>query len=132
VFGQPPQQLTLQGIRGWMGLRESPDVLQKRTICCPAGIRIPDCPARDRVKMRSTVAVRLLALRFFRYSDSQTSGYKTRYPPQIPAVATPHPTEFHVTYYYFPIYNNGKYGPALSFFATRPVFRHELESDNER
>ena len=67
----------------------------------------------------------------FRYSDSQTLIDETRYPPQIPAVATPRPTELHITYYSFPIYNNGKYGPAIRFFATRPVFRHELESDNE-
>jgi len=57
--------------------------------------------------------------------------HKTRYPPQIPAVATPHPTELHINYCSFPTYNNGKYGTAITFFATRRVFRHELEWDNE-
>jgi len=31
----------------------------------------------------------------------------------------------------FPIYNYRKYSRAIRFFAIRPVFRNELESDNE-
>jgi len=62
---QLPQQLRLQGIRGWMALTDRGDVLQKRTICCPAGIRIPDCPTCGRAKIHSTVAIRLPVLRFF-------------------------------------------------------------------
>jgi len=132
MVGQPPQQLSLKEYEvGWF-LQTVGTFCRKRTICCPAGIRTPDCPNCGRVKIHSTVANRLLTLRFFIYhSDSQTLIHKTRYPPQIPAVATPHPTKFHIIYYSFPIYNNGKHGSAIRFFATRSVFGHELESENE-
>jgi hypothetical protein len=38
---------------------------RKEQISCPAEIRIPYCPPSCRVEIHSTVAIRLLALRFF-------------------------------------------------------------------